>query len=329
MTLPKGGYLMKEIVIRDNEAGQRFDKFLRKYLPQMPLSAIYKSIRKRDITINGAKASEKYMLQSGDIVAFKMEVDSIKKEKSMDFLNVEYDFKTAFEDENIVVVQKLPGQLVHPDEGNQLTMTEQVMAYLYDKGEYNPNEEKIFSPSPCNRLDRNTEGLVVFAKNYETLKEMNEGIKNGTVKKYYSTIVNGKLKDGVYTAYVVKNQSSNRVSVSDNRTAGSKEIITGITTEETTGQFSLLEIELITGRSHQIRAHLSHMGNPIVGDPKYGDKKMNSIFRDRFGLEGQLLIAYKLQLGGFFGKLSYLNGKTITMPLPTLFKKIKNDVFKF
>ena len=203
------------------------------------------------------------------------------------------------------------------------------MAYLYDKGEYNPNEEKTFSPSPCNRLDRNTEGLVVFAKNYETLKEMNEGIKNGTVKKFYSTIVNGKLKDGVYTAYVVKNQSSNRVSVSENRTAGSKEIITGITTEESTGQFSLLQIELITGRSHQIRAHLSYMGNPIVGDPKYGDKKMNSIFKDKFGLEGQLLIANKLQLGGFFGRLSYLNGKTVTMPLSPLFKKIKNDVFKF
>ena len=114
---------MKEIVIRDNEAGQRFDKFLRKYLPEMPLSGIYKSIRKRDITVNGAKASEKYILQSGDTVAFKMEVDSIKKEKCMDFLNVEYDFKTAYEDENIVVVQKLPGMLVHPDEGNQLTLT--------------------------------------------------------------------------------------------------------------------------------------------------------------------------------------------------------------
>lgn len=319
---------MKEIMITENEAGQRCDKFLRKYLTGMPLSAIYKSIRKKDIKVNDKKTSEKYILQCGDVVKFMMQIEDLKREKKKDFMNIEYDFKTAYEDENILVAQKLPGVLVHPDEGGTVTLTEQVMAYLYDKGEYKVDEEMTFSPSPCNRLDRNTEGLVIFAKNFETLREMNEGIKNGDVRKIYTTLVSGKIKDDVYTAFIKKNENTNRVKVYEEPVEGSKQIITKVSTLETVGQFSMLEIELLTGRSHQIRAHLAYLGNPIIGDPKYGDKNMNAVFVQKFGLRMQLLIANKLQFNGFFNKLAYLNGKTVTMPLSPGFKKIKNDVMK-
>jgi 23S rRNA pseudouridine955/2504/2580 synthase len=320
---------MKEIMITTNEAGQRLDKFLRKYLADMSLSAIYKAIRTKQVTVNGKKGSEKYSLNEGDILRFNFEIENVKKQKKLDFLNIEYDFKTIYEDDNIIVVEKKPGVLVHPDEGGEITLTEEVMSYLYDKGQYKPDEEKTFSPSPCNRLDRNTEGLVVFAKNYDSLKIVNECIKNGDVKKFYTTIVKGKISDGVYNAFILKEERKNKVKIYEDKVAGSKEIITDIKTVETIGTYSQLDIDLVTGRSHQIRAHLSHKGNPIVGDSKYGDRKINSFFMNKYGINTQLLIAYKVVFAKTYGSLKYLEGKTIVMPLPPIFKKIKNDLFKF
>jgi 23S rRNA pseudouridine955/2504/2580 synthase len=320
---------MKEIVITTNEAGQRFDKFLRKYLKNMPLSAIYKAIRKKDVTINGKKSSEKYMLNEGDVVNFYMEVEEVKKEKNLDFLQIEYDFNVTYEDENILVVEKVPGVLVHRDEGDEFTLTDAVMAYLYDKQEYNPHEERTFAPSPCNRLDRNTEGLVIFAKNYDALKGINEMIREGNIQKMYMALIKGKIQDDTYIAHIVKNPNTNRVNIYKDKVNNSKEIITKVSTIESIGQFSQVEIDLITGRSHQIRAHLSWLGNPLVGDPKYGDKKLNSYFINKYGLENQLLVAYKLVFRNCPEKLSYLEGKVVTMPLSAQFKKIKNDLFKF
>jgi 23S rRNA pseudouridine955/2504/2580 synthase len=320
---------MKEIIITSNESGQRFDKFLRKYLKNLPLSAIYKAIRKKDITVNGKKSSEKYMLNEGDIVNFYLEVEEVKKEKKLDFLQLEYDFEISYEDENILVAEKRANVLVHRDEGNEFTLTDAVMAYLYDKEEYRPHEERTFAPAPCNRLDRNTEGLVVFAKNFETLRAVNEMIRNGDIQKFYVTFVKGKIEDGTYKAFIVKNPNTNRVNIYKDKVFNSKEIITKITTVDSIGQFSQIEIDLITGRSHQIRAHLAWLGNPIVGDPKYGDKKSNTYFINKYGLQSQLLVAYKLVFRNCPEKLSYLEGKTITMPLPGMFKKIKNDMFKF
>lgn len=320
---------MKEIMITSNEAGQRLDKFLRKYLADMSLSAIYKAIRTKQVTVNDKKGSEKYSLNEGDILKFNFEIDDLKKQKKLDFINLEYDFKTIYEDENIIVAHKKTGILVHPDEGGEFTLTDQVMAYLYDKGEYNPQQEKTFAPSPCNRLDRNTEGLVVFAKNYDTLKIVNECIKNGDVKKYYTTIVKGKIEDGVYSAFIVKDEKKNKVKIYEERVPNSKQIITDIKTIDSVGTYSQLDIDLVTGRSHQIRAHLSHSGNPIIGDEKYGDRKINSFFINKYGLNSQLLIAYKIIFTKTYGNLKYLEGKTIIMPLPPLFKKIKKDLFKF
>lgn len=324
----KVGVKMKEIVITSNEAGQRFDKFLRKYLKDMPLSGIYKAIRKKEITVNSKKASEKYVLNEGDIVKFNIQIDDVTKTKDLDFLNIEYNFEVAYEDENILVVEKASNVLVHPDEGKEYTLTDQVMAYLYDKLEYDPNNEKTFAPSPCNRLDRNTEGLVIFAKNYESLRAVNQCIREGNLEKYYTTIVKGRIQDGTYRAYIYKDHRTNKVRVFENKVRDSKEIVTRVINNESIGIFSHIDIELITGRSHQIRAHLAEMGNPILGDPKYGDKKANSFFVNKYGLENQLLVAYKLVFKKCPEKLKYLENKTITMPLPSQFKKIKKDLFK-
>ena len=320
---------MKEIVITRNEAGQRFDKFLRKYLKNMPLSAIYKAIRTKEIIVNGSKSSEKYILSDGDIVKFNIEIEDVKKQKELSFIEIDYDFKTDYEDENIIIVEKKAGLLVHPDEGKEVTLTDQVMSYLYDSGKYNPEDEKTFSPSPCNRLDRNTEGLVMFAKNYDTLKAVNETIRNGGISKYYTALIKGKIVNDTYIAYIIKDEKTNRVKVYKERVKDSKEIITKVINIDTIGQYSLIDIDLITGRSHQIRAHLAWLGNPIVGDPKYGEKKMNNYFKDRYGLTNQYLIAYKLVFKNCAGTINYLEGKTVTMALSPVLKKIKNDVLKF
>lgn len=319
---------MKEIVITANEAGQRLDRFLRKYLVNMSLSGIYKAIRKKDIKINGNKSSEKYVLNQGDVIQCYFDFDEVKKEKKLDFLSIDYDFKIAYEDDNILVVEKKANMLVHPDEGKGDTLTDQVLSFLYDKGLYNPSEEKTFSPSPCNRLDRNTEGLVIFAKNYDALKAVNEAIRDGGIEKHYTTMVSGRIADNTYRAYILKDIKTNRVSIHENSAKGAKEIVTKVSNIDSIGQFSVIDIDLITGRSHQIRAHLSWLGNPVVGDPKYGDKKTNAFFKERYNLENQFLIAYKLIFKRCPESIKYLEGKTITMALPLLFKKIHKDLFK-
>ena len=320
---------MRELVITANEAGQRFDKYLRKYLKEMPLSGIYKSIRKKEITVNGNKASEKYLLNTGDIIRFNIEIDDVKKEKKLGFLNMDYNIKPSYEDRNILIVQKDKGVLVHPDDGNENTLTDEVKAYLYEKGEYNVDDETTFSPSPCNRLDRNTEGLIIFAKNYDALKAVNESIRNGEIEKYYLTIVKGKIEDGLYRAYMIKDQNKNKVKIMDNYVDGSKEVITKVKMLESVGIFSEVEVNLITGRSHQIRAHLSYLNNPIIGDTKYGDKETNKYYKSKYGLESQLLIGYKMIFKNCSPHLKYLDGKVVTMPLPPIYKKIRKDLFKF
>ena len=187
------------IEIGNNEAGQRIDKFLRKWLKDVPLSAIYKNIRKGDIKVNGKKIKEKYSLNLGDIVETREIVSENKKDKK--FIRVE-DFnkiKITYEDENMLLVEKWPGILVHSDKRQgEPTLTDYVLTYLCDKGDYIPENEITFTPASCNRLDRNTSGIVIFGKNYEALKLLNEMVRERRIKKYYQALVLGKIKDGVY-----------------------------------------------------------------------------------------------------------------------------------
>ena len=307
-----------KIEIGTNEAGQRLDKFLRKYFKDVPLSAIFKALRKGDIRVNGTKKKENYALELGD-------------DKEVNFIKVNSgSMKITFEDDNILVVEKWPGVLVHPDQkGAEPSLTDYVLSYLNDKGDYLPEKELTFTPAPCNRLDRNTSGTVIFGKNFESLREMNELIREGKVKKYYNALVKGRIKDGLYTGYISKNENENISRVYDKEMPNTKKVAMEVKTIQSNGAFSFLEIDLITGRSHQIRAHLSHLGNPIIGDIKYGDKKLNSFFDNKFGLNYQFLYAYKLIFKGGEGKLAYLKNKTVAEALPPMFKKVKREVFKF
>lgn len=318
-----------KIEIGSNEAGQRLDKFLRKLLKDVPLSAIFKALRKGDVRVNGKKEKEKYSLQENDVVEIRY--IQTKKETKENFIKVDSSaLKITYEDENVLVVEKWPGVLVHPD-GNkkEATLTDYVLSYLNAKGQYVPENEITFTPAPCNRLDRNTSGIVIFGKNFEALRILNETIREGEVEKYYNTLVKGRIKDGLYKGYILKNEDTNVSKIFEKKVPNSKEIAMEVKTIQSNGLISYLEINLITGRSHQIRAHLSHLGNPLIGDTKYGDNKLNSSFRNKFGLDYQYLYAYKLIFREVGGKLDYLKNKTIAESLPPIFKKIKQDVFKF
>ena len=319
-----------KIEIGSNEAGQRLDKFLRKLLKDVPLSAIFKALRKKDIRVNGKKQNEKYFLEEGDIVEIKY-IQTRKEDNTKKFLKVDPKrMKVCFEDENMVVVEKWPGILVHSDnsDNKEATLTDYVLCYLNDKGDYVPENEVTFTPAACNRLDRNTSGMIMFGKTFEGLKCINEAIRDDQVKKYYYTLAKGKVKEGLYEGYIVKNPETNISKVYDKEVKNSKKIAMDVKVVETNGAYSFLEINLITGRSHQIRAHLAHVGNPIIGDNKYGDKKLNSFFESKYGLNYQYLYAYKLNFRKIKGKLGYLDNKTMAVALPPLFKKIKQDVFK-
>jgi 23S rRNA pseudouridine955/2504/2580 synthase len=316
-----------KVEIGTNEAGQRLDKFLRKWLKEIPLSAIFKAIRKGDIKVNNAKVKGNYNILLGDIIETK---DLDRGEKEEKFKRIENNLKIIFEDSNILMVEKWPGVLVHGDM-NKLgsTLTDYVLSYLFDKGQYEPEKEISFTPSPCNRLDRNTSGIVIYAKNYESLKSINEMIRDRKIKKYYMALVKGKIKDGIYNAFISKSDDSNISKVSKNYMEGYKQIAMEVKTIQTCGTFSLVELELITGRSHQLRAHLSFLGNPIVGDKKYGEKKLNSFFENKYNLSYQYLYAYKVQFMDCPPTMDYLENKVIIEALPPILKKIKKDTFKF
>lgn len=313
------------ITIGPNEKGQNIDKFLKKWLKDVPLSAIFRAIRKGDIRVNGKKIKDKYILEDGDIVEAKY----IKSETKKEFIRIDNKIKVTYEDDNILVVEKKPGILVHKGEASEETMTDQVLSYLFDKGAYQPEKEATFSPSPCNRLDRNTSGLVIFAKNYQALINVNQMIRDRKIEKYYTALIKGKLKDGLYEAYIKKDERNNISAVTREEEDGAKNISMKIKTEITCGSFSLIEIELMTGRSHQIRAHLSSMGHAVIGDPKYGDQELNSYFNNKFGLDYQYLYAYKLIFRDCPPYLSYLENKTILESIPPIYKRIKKEIFKF
>lgn len=317
-----------KLIIGPNEAGQRLDKFTRKWLKDVPLSAIFKALRKGDIKVNGKKVKENYPLVEGDMIETKYIESLIKKEKFIRHENNK--LKIIYEDENMLLIEKWPGVLVHSDKkGGEATLTDYALTYLFDKGDYTPENEVTFIPAPCNRLDRNTSGIVIFGKSYEGLKSLNEMLRERSIEKFYTSLVKGRIKDGIYEAYISKDEDSNISKVYDSARSGTKLIAMEVTTIQSCGTFSLVELRLITGRSHQLRAHLSYLGNPIIGDTKYGDKKVNSFFVNKYGLNYQFLYAYKLIFREPNEALEYLNNKTIAEALPPIFKKIKNDVFKF
>lgn len=320
---------MVNIEIGINEQEQRLDKFLRKYLANAPLSYIYKAIRK-DIKVNGKRGKEDTILKLGDKVSFYIseeELDKMKKVRRTS--KAKRQFTVSYEDDNILIAVKPFGLLTHGDSQEKKNhLANQVVDYLIEKGDYNPRLEKTFTPAPVNRLDRNTTGLVLFAKNNETLKNLNAMIREkDSVRKCYLTIVKGALKEELYLHdKMVKDHKLNKITVID-RDAQGKDMQTIARPLMVKDGYTLTEVEIITGRTHQIRAHLAKAGYPIIGDVKYGDRKTNDKVRKRFGLSTQLLHAYKLEFVKCAENLEYLTGKVFTAEPAEDFGRIKKEIF--
>ncbi|MBC7088318.1 MAG: RluA family pseudouridine synthase [Tissierellales bacterium] len=321
---------MKEIIVGNNENQQRLDRFLKKYFSEASLSFIYKMIRKKNIKVNNKKASPELVIYTGDKIQIYLSDDLINKltkdeEKALKSFKIDI----CYEDENILLINKPAGKLSHSSsEKYEENVVDDILSYLIYKKEYVPRIEKTFTPSICNRLDRNTTGLIISAKNYKTLKSINFAIKEKKITKYYKTIVSGRVKnDFVKSSYLFKNEEKNKSKIYDDYVEGSKKIETIFKVLKTSDDFSILEVNLITGRSHQIRAQLSDLGYPIIGDRKYGNKSINQYFEKRYGLNYQLLHAYKLKFDGLDGDLSYLNGRCFTAPDPDIFNRITKDLF--
>ena len=307
---------MKEFQIKKNDAGQRLDKFLSKAVKGLPMSLMYKYIRTKKIKVNRARTEQKYVLQEGDIVQLFIKdefFDSPEKDNSA-LSSITPKLTIVYEDENILLCNKRPGVLVHEDdEGKDNTLIMHIKAYLYQKGEYDPENEQSFAPALCNRIDRNTGGIVIGAKNAEALRVMNEKIKNDEISKFYYCVVHGKMpkKADTLTGFLLKDSDKNQVKIFDKQVKGSKNIITKYKVVSEKNGMSLLEIELVTGRTHQIRAHMSYIGHPLLGDGKYGINK-----DDRAkGYKYQALYAYRLRFDfdDDSGALGYLKGKEVKL----------------
>lgn len=302
---------MKEVIIGKNDAGQRLDKFLTKTYPNLPQSMMYKSIRRKDIKLNGKRCEISTRLSEDDVLTMYLKDEFFQQApKEYDFIKAPKQISVLYEDGNLMILDKKPGLIVHPDETYHFdSLIARVQHYLYDKGEYHPEQENSFAPALINRIDRNTGGIVMAAKNAETLRIMNEKVKAREMQKLYLCIVHGRMeqKEATLEGYLEKNEAQNRVYISRKPTADSKNIRTHYRVLSEQGHYSLLEVELLTGRTHQIRAHLASIGHPLAGDGKYGTNAMN---REN-GFRYQALYSYKLKFTFTTdaGILNYLNEK--------------------
>jgi len=312
LPLSFAGAVMRIITVKKNDAGQRLDKFLSKAIKGLPTSLMYKYIRTKKIKVNRARTEQKYMLCEGDeIQLFIREefFDSPEKDEGA-LWRITPKLDIVYEDENIMLLNKRPGVLVHEDtDAAENTLIMHVKAYLAQKGEYDPNAEQSFAPALCNRIDRNTGGIVIAAKNAEALRLMNERIRENRMQKCYLCLVHGipKPAQRKLCGWLRKDADNNLVQVRDEKFAGAKEIITIYRVLEKRGDNALLEVELVTGRTHQIRAHMAHIGHPLLGDGKYG---INREEKQR-GYKYQALYAYRLTFLPCAQEdaLSYLSGK--------------------
>jgi len=303
---------MQILTVKKNDAGQRLDKFLSKAVKGLPMSLMYKYIRTKKIKVNRARTEQSYMLREGDEIQLFIREEFFASPEADNgaLFRIRHKLDIVYEDENIMLLNKRPGVLVHEDTAAaENTLIMHVKAYLAQKGEYDPENEQSFAPALCNRIDRNTGGIVIAAKNAEALRIMNEKIRNDELQKIYLCAVHGvpQKKQATLKGFLRKNSAENLVDISDTSKPGYKEIITKYRVLRQKRGAALLEVELVTGRTHQIRAHLAHVGHPLLGDGKYGVNRQD---RER-GYKFQALYAYRLRFRSSDSDhaLGYLNDK--------------------
>ncbi len=321
---------MIEIEIGPNDADQRLDRFLRKYLRGASLSRIYRMIRK-DVKVNGLRAGNETVLRRGDRLSLYLKEEELKQyrpESIRGRTGIRKSFSIAYEDENILAAVKPQGLLTHGDSREKKnTLVNQVTDYLIEKGEYVPRIEKSFSPAAVNRLDRNTTGLVLFGKNGMALRMLNRMIKDkDAVGKYYLTVLCGALKERrILSGNLEKDEKKNRVAISELGRAVETRVRPLAYSAD--GRYTFAEVRLMTGRTHQIRAHLASAGYPVAGDGKYGDLHANREIAEKYGLTSQLLHAYRLRFFRGEGELAYLTEKEIRADLPGRYRKVVSSLF--
>ncbi len=304
---------MKEITVGKNDAGQRLDRFVAKAAPLLSPGLLQKYIRLKRIKLNGKGAKRDVRLSPGDVLQLYINDELLEKNKEGDlFLSrLQPRLNIVYEDENLMLLDKPPGLVVHADETEKVhTLINYIQAYLYQQGQWDPTAENSFTPALCNRIDRNTGGIVIAAKNAETLRILNDKIRSHQLQKSYLCIVLGRVKppQGRIECFLLKDEAKKLVSVYRRPVPGGKSAVTLYRTLQSGAELSLMEVELLTGRTHQIRASFASLGHPLLGDGKYGNGQINR----QYGETQQALYAYKLcfhfQNDG--GILQYLDGKS-------------------
>lgn len=307
---------MRELTVAKNDAGQRLDRFVGKAVPLLPEALLQKYIRLKRIKVNGKGAKRDTRLCSGDVLSLYIndEFFDLPTEENA-YLKVNLPkLDIVYEDENILLVNKRPGVLCHSAGGwSHDTLIANIQAYLYQKGEWKPREENSFAPALCNRIDRNTGGMVIAAKTAEALRIMNEKIKDREIDKFYLCAVVGRPRPekGVLKDWLFKDEKKNQVFLKKESCPGAKQAVTEYRTLKTAGELSLVECRLLTGRTHQIRAQMAALGTPLLGDGKYGDERVNR----RYGEKGQALYSYRLRFSFTTdaGALNYLRDREFSI----------------
>lgn len=325
---------MKLITVHKQEEGQRLVKLLGAYLKEAPTSFFYKMLRKKNITLNGKKADGTEKLKCGDEIRLFLSDETY--EKFAGKVQPKEKFPTAklnivYEDSNVIFINKPAGMLSQKSVPSDVSLNEYLLGYLEKSGQWKQEESKAFRPSVCNRLDRNTSGLVICGKSMAGLQQMAALLKDRSLHKYYLCLVKGVMTESQHLeGYLLKDENSNQVKIFQKETEGAAHIITEYEPLYTEGETTLLKVTLVTGKSHQIRAHLSSIGHPIIGDPKYGDRKVNAFFRETHGIKNQMLHAWKLTFPELAEPLDNLSEKSFEAEPAGLMKqyliKAKGDL---
>lgn len=324
---------MLRFEINENEAGQRFDKYLHKLMPKAPSSFFYKMLRKKNIVLNGKKAEGKEKLYMGDEVTLFLAEETFQgfldENTSTESFRKAYhtlkNISVIFENEHILVADKPSGILSQKAKPEDISLNEWLIGYLLSKREIDEKQLATYKPSVCNRLDRNTCGLVICAKSLPGSQEINRLIAEREVRKFYRTFVKGQItRENIADGFLSKNEASNKVSVFEKESDKKGACIqTRYYPLQNFSDITLLEVELITGKTHQIRAHLAQQGYPLVGDYKYGDKRINDEYKGKYGISSQLLHACRLEFPGMRGCLKDLSGLVITAREPDVFQTLR------
>lgn len=312
---------MKEITIDEKDSGQRFSKFLQKYFKEASMSFLYKMLRKKNVKLNGGKATGSEMLKTGDRITVYFSDETFEKFRGLkkEIFYPVRNLNIVYEDEDVLIVNKPVGMLSQKAKPEDVTLVEYILGYLQKKGEWSPAD--VVKPSVCNRLDRNTSGLVIAGKSLFGLQQMSALLKERTLDKYYITIVEGVMtKPAVIRGYLQKEKDSNRVQIYSEDGEGRSRIETAYEPLQTNGTETLLKVKLLTGKTHQIRSHLASLGHPLIGDVKYGAKK-------RKDMQHYLLHAKTLCFPENRKKLKNLSGKELTADEPAEFMKMSNKLF--